>query len=331
MANPFTHITKTEGFISPRFIRYAIVGVLNTLLFFGLVNLLGALFGVYSGLAFTAISALSVSVVIVHSYLWNRRWVFRSDDQERVGQFVKFALVNFGAMSLNAGIVYVITTHISPFYWFSLFGSFTKIFWANFAEAVSIVVIVIWNYFGFKFFVFRSTTGSNASGEYGDASREVVVKKNAAIFFPVMLVMLSLIVGLLHVGPLLAIAKHLDVQGQPFVFSYENYRNDLTYLTRAREIYDGHSPSSDPFSDQSPPTMRNPIPSVILAAFLSLTGGKVFPAYVAVLFVFSQLNFILFYLVGKRLFHSRLWAVTFALIAVLTPISLRILNFYGTA
>jgi hypothetical protein len=184
---------------------------------------------------------------------------------------------------------------------------------------------------GFKFFVFRSTASQNISAEGGDARRETALKKKSTIFFSVMLIILSLLVGLLHVGPLLAIATHLATQGQPFVFSYENYRNDLTYLTRAREVYDGHSPSSDPFSDQSPPTMRNPIPSVIFGAFLRVTGGKIFPAYIAVLFLFSQVNFILFYLVGKKLFYSNLWAVTFALIAVLTPISLRILNFYGTA
>jgi len=331
MVTLFTRTAKAGGFFSPRFIRYAIVGVLNTLLFFGLVNLLGALFGVYSGLAFTAISAFSVSLVIVHSYLWNRRWVFRSEERKKTGQFVKFALVNFGAMAINAGIVYVITTYVPPFYWFAPFGGLAKIFWANFAEAVSIVAVVIWNYLGFKFFVFRSTASQNISAEGGDARRETALKKKSTIFFSVMLIILSLLVGLLHVGPLLAIATHLATQGQPFVFSYENYRNDLTYLTRAREVYDGHSPSSDPFSDQSPPTMRNPIPSVIFGAFLRVTGGKIFPAYIAVLFLFSQVNFILFYLVGKKLFYSNLWAVTFALIAVLTPISLRILNFYGTA
>lgn len=147
----------------------------------------------------------------------------------------------------------------------------------------------------------------------------------------ILLTLLSLLVGLLHIGPLWAISKHLASQGQPFVFSYENYRNDLTYLTRAREVYDGHWPSSDPFSDQSPPTLRNPIPSIILAAFFIPAGGKVFPAYLAALFIFSQINFVLFYLVGKRLFHSNLWALTFALIAALTPISLRIFNFHGTA
>ena len=145
------------------------------------------------------------------------------------------------------------------------------------------------------------------------------------------LTIVSLLIGLLHVGPLLAIAKYLDAQGQPFVFSYENYRNDLTYLARAREVYDGHLPSSDPFADNSSPTLRNPIPSLLLAAFLIPVGGKIFPAYLAALFLFSQLNFILFYLVSKRLFHSSLWAIAFALIAALTPISLRILNFHGTA
>lgn len=152
-------------------------------------------------------------------------------------------------------------------------------------------------------------------------------------WFPALFVCLMLLVGALYVGPLVTIAQHLRRAGQSFVFSYESYRNDLTYLTRAREVYDGHAPSSDPFSDGAgQPTLRNPIPSVLFAGFLLLTRGDTFRAYLAALFVFSQVSFFLFYLLGLRLFGgSRRWALFFALVGVLTPIALRILNFSGTA
>ena len=146
----------------------------------------------------------------------------------------------------------------------------------------------------------------------------------------VVLAVASLLVGLLHIGPLLAIAKHLERQGQPFVFSYENYRNDLTYLTRGREVYDGHWPSSDPFADESRPTLRNPIPSVILAGALALTAGNVFRAYLLLLLVFFPINFLLFYVLVRKLVGSNLWALAVSLAATLTPLALRILNFYGT-
>jgi hypothetical protein len=66
----------------------------------------------------------------------------------------------------------------------------------------------------------------------------------------VLLFALSLAVGALHVVPLLLIQRHLAASGQPFVFGVESYRNDLGYLARAREIYDGRFPPSDLFSDQ---------------------------------------------------------------------------------
>ncbi len=141
----------------------------------------------------------------------------------------------------------------------------------------------------------------------------------------------SLLVGALYVAPPLLIAGHLRSEGAPYVLSLENSRNDLAYLTWAREIYDGRFPPEDPFSDTSPPIIQNPVPSAILAGFLALAGGKVVPAYLLALFVFSQINFLMFYWLGRRLTGSALLAICFALVAVLTPISLRILNFDGTA
>lgn len=142
---------------------------------------------------------------------------------------------------------------------------------------------------------------------------------------------LSLLVGLLYVGPPLAIARHLRAAGQPYVLSLGSSRNDLAYLTWAREISDGRFPPRDPFSDTERAMMLNFIPAAILAGFLWLAGGAVVPAYLAALFVFSQVNFLMFWLLGRHLFGSRAWAAAFALIAVLTPIALRILNFDSTA
>ncbi|RJQ36779.1 GtrA family protein [Candidatus Parcubacteria bacterium] len=316
------------GLVSPRFIRYVVVGVLNTLLFFALVNLLGAFFDVYAGIAFMVISAFSTAVVIVHSYAWNSRWVFRA--RGGAWQFFKFVLVNGGAVALNAGVVYVVTTLIPPAPQLAAFEDLAEVVWANFAEALSIVAIIAWNYCGFRFFVFRDRSAAMRDGI--GAALPGVSQTPVRPVFPMLVAACSLIVGLLHVGPLWAIAEYLETNdGQPFVFSYENYRNDLTYLARAREVYDGHSPSSDPFADDSPTTLRNPIPSLVFAAFLVPAEGKIYPAYLAALFVFSQVNFLLFFLVGKKLFHRNLWALAFALVAALTPIPLRMLNFYGTA
>lgn len=149
--------------------------------------------------------------------------------------------------------------------------------------------------------------------------------------FPLALTLLTLSVGILYILPPLIIQKHLRSIGQPFVFGFESHRNDLAYLTWAREIYDGHFPPSDPFSDTSRPVFQNPVPSLLLAGFLFASSGNISQAYLWAVFVFSQINFLLFYLLGQKLFRSRVWSVCFAVIGILTPIALRILNFDSTA
>lgn len=157
------------------------------------------------------------------------------------------------------------------------------------------------------------------------------IQSVARFWYPIVFITLMLLTGVAYVGPLLAIEYNLNKNGQPLVFSYENYRNDLTYLTRAREVYDGYAPSHDPFFGENRPTPRNPAPSVILAGFIHSANGNMVNAYKLALFVFSQINFLLLYFLGLRLFGRRRWALFFAVVGILTPISLRILNFHGTA
>lgn len=142
---------------------------------------------------------------------------------------------------------------------------------------------------------------------------------------------LSILVGILYLVPPLAIRAHLARSGQPFVLSFESYRNDLTYLAWAREIYDGHFPPRDPFSDVERPIVQNPLPSLILAGFLAVSRGNAPAAYLTAVFIFSQMNFLLAYWLFYRLSRSHLLAILAALVMVLTPIALRILNFDGTA
>ena len=141
--------------VSARFIRYVFIGLLNTGLFFGLVNLFGWAFHVYSGWRFTAISVFATSVVVVHSYLWNSRWVFKLHESHSTQRFIKFVLSTIGAIGLNAGIVYGMTTLISPPSLLTALSDRTDLIWANVAEVVSLAAVVIWNYTCYKFFVFR--------------------------------------------------------------------------------------------------------------------------------------------------------------------------------
>lgn len=139
----------------------------------------------------------------------------------------------------------------------------------------------------------------------------------------------AVLVGILYISPPLLINYHLSQQGKPWLLNYEVHRDELIYMARAREVYDGHFPYSDSHFAQAQPTITNPLPSLIIAAFLWVAGGNSDYAYLVAIFVFSIIIFLLFYWLGKILFQSFSWALLFAYVGILTPIALRILNFDG--
>lgn len=147
--------------------------------------------------------------------------------------------------------------------------------------------------------------------------------------FNVFLAVSAIFVGLLYIAPPLIVNYHLQKNGRVFALNYEVYRDELLYLSRAREIYDGHFPPSDLHFDEQRPTVQNPIPSLILAALIAIAGGNVHAGYLITQFIFAPMIFLIFYWLGKNLFGSAIWPVFFAYVGILTPIALRILNFHG--
>ena len=87
---------------------------------------------------------------------------------------------------------------------------------------------------------------------------------------------LSLVVGILFIGPPLAIGNYFNNHDHEFVLSQlKTYRDEVyTYVPRAREIYDGHFPPSDIFSDKPGPTPLNALPPLIFALFLFFLNGN---------------------------------------------------------
>lgn len=90
-------------------VRYALVGVLNTLVGY-------AVFFVALRLGFGHLLALALSyaVGVVHSFLWNRYWTFRATGTFR-RQVPKFLAVTLGTFALNAAMLHgLVTVGLSP-------------------------------------------------------------------------------------------------------------------------------------------------------------------------------------------------------------------------
>jgi len=129
-----------------QFIKFGVVGALNTVIDFGLLNLLVQVFGWPVVWA----NAVSFSVAVINSYLLNKRWTFRNQSRAHVRQFSMFGLVSVVGLLLSSVLVHY-GTEVLGAHSFGLAFAWQY----NVAKAVSVVVVLLWNFFASKYLVFN--------------------------------------------------------------------------------------------------------------------------------------------------------------------------------
>lgn len=159
--------------------RFAVVGIINTLIDFVVLNVL-VKFGVGPGVA----NVISVSVAMVNSFILNKQWTFHVGGNV-AAQIAKFLGVTiFGMYVVHQTVFHLffinldpsapppllnIDRYVSGLEPISLFvvdivrglglgGIFSGAFIVlNFSKAMAIGGSLIWNYFGYKFLVFKKS------------------------------------------------------------------------------------------------------------------------------------------------------------------------------
>lgn len=126
--------------------KFALVGVSNTAIDFGVLNFLILQTNYTQGTGIGLINAPSFLLAIINSYFWNRRWVFGDSKQ---GNFFVFAIITIIGLAINTSVIVGITTFITP-----LFGVSPTI-WANIAKVFATAFSMVWNFAGYKLIVFR--------------------------------------------------------------------------------------------------------------------------------------------------------------------------------
>jgi len=144
--------------------KFGVVGILNTLIDFGVLNLLSYLTKVFGGLALIPLNVISFSVAVVNSYLWNKHWTFKTGGLSQKGkEFAGFVAVSVIGAFLNTATVYLLTTLV--FFDGLIFSSELRL---NLAKLAATLVSLTWNFVGYKFFVFKSSLSldKKGAGEY---------------------------------------------------------------------------------------------------------------------------------------------------------------------
>ncbi|MDO8521795.1 MAG: GtrA family protein [bacterium] len=139
-----------------QFVRYGIVGILNTLLGIGIFNFFMWISGITRGIEITFFSMATFAIVVTHSFFWNKRIVFQSKERAH-REYVLFFTVSTTVALLNVGIISFLVNGLgAP-------AGISPILWANIAVLITIPVSVLGNFFGYKLLVFKRPVGEAAS------------------------------------------------------------------------------------------------------------------------------------------------------------------------
>lgn len=130
--------------------KFGLIGIANTVVDLGIYNLFIYLSDVSSGYLIVVFKSFSVLAAIVNSYVWNKFWSFEKKEVHNVGEeFTQFLMVSLVGLLLNVGITaFVVNVIGAP-------AGVAEKTWANVGGLTASILVLTWNFIGYKFFVFK--------------------------------------------------------------------------------------------------------------------------------------------------------------------------------
>ena len=119
-----------------KFIKFGLVGVLNTLInwiIFAVLNFVGVYYIIANVIAYV--------IATINSYIWNSRWVFKYKGEDNKETTTKFILLNLAGLALNTMILYLLVDLIG----------LNKLI----ALVITTVIVMVINYIVNKIWVFK--------------------------------------------------------------------------------------------------------------------------------------------------------------------------------
>ena len=137
--------------------KFAVVGVLNTLVDFAVFQALNLTLGwVY------AAQVLGYTFGVINSYLWNSNWTFREQRTRSAKEMILFLLVNVASLGVSLGMMWLLrevfgVTNEWVAQWMpTALAGFIK--GDTIAKLIATVFAIAVNYLGNRLFVFKKKT-----------------------------------------------------------------------------------------------------------------------------------------------------------------------------
>lgn len=132
-----------------QFGKFAAVGVLNTFVDVGILNLEIMAFGTPAAWPYRIMKAVSFLTATTNSFLWNKFWTFNSQEPANPSQTAKFYAVAVGGFIINVGVAsYVFSGIAAP-------AGISPNLWANIGAIAGVASGFLWDFLGYKYVVFK--------------------------------------------------------------------------------------------------------------------------------------------------------------------------------
>ncbi|GAB6168547.1 GtrA family protein [Clostridium carnis] len=90
-----------------KFLKFGLVGILNTLITIIVFNILKTI-----GINLFVANSIGYISGMINSYLWNNRWVFKSNSKE-ISTIIKFIVVNIITIIINNIILLLLVSNLN--------------------------------------------------------------------------------------------------------------------------------------------------------------------------------------------------------------------------
>ena len=147
IAAPIVSTKRSSASIVVQFLRFCVVGSLNTLVDVLAFNLLIWMFPTQDSGLLVIFNSLAYLIGAVNSFCWNKIWTFRQRSEASNDQIIRFALVTSLGIICNDAFLWLATTIFMSL-------SLTSILWLNVAKVCAIAGSVTVSYIGMRFGVF---------------------------------------------------------------------------------------------------------------------------------------------------------------------------------
>jgi putative flippase GtrA len=151
-----------------QFGKFAAVGTSNSAVDIGILNLAIFITGQSAGVAYTVFAGMSAFCGTINSFFWNKFWTFGARDKAKeqlLAEAIRFYIVTFIAWLVNTAASSFVVNAIPH-------QGIVGPAWANIGKVIGILAGMMFNFLGYKFFVFKK-----ASGEVQNIGEKVVEAK----------------------------------------------------------------------------------------------------------------------------------------------------------